>query len=106
MFHMPEVPSPTYPALANYSVIGALIGVFSALIPRVVYWIEDGFDRLHVHWRWWPALGAIAVGIVGYISPRTLDVGYEHISTDLSGDSTMRLRLFRCFLKIIYWYII
>src|SRR3546814_2901819 len=46
MFHMPEVPSPTYTALANYSVIGALIGVFSALITRVVYRSEEHTSEL------------------------------------------------------------
>src|SRR3546814_101675 len=103
MFHMPEVPSPTYTALANYSVIGALIGVFSALITRVVYWIEDGFEKLPVHWMWWPALGAIAVGIVGYIAPSTLGVGYENISTAISGEATMQVLLILCFLKLISW---
>ena len=41
--------------------------------------IEDGFEQLPIHWMWWPALGAIAVGVVGYFAPRTLGVGYDNI---------------------------
>src|SRR3546814_1968680 len=52
---------------------------------------------------WWPALGAIAVGIVGYIAPSTLGVGYENISTAISGEATMQVLLILCFLKLISW---
>jgi CBS domain containing-hemolysin-like protein len=30
-----------------------------------VYAVEDGFERLPLHWMWWPAIGAIAVGAIG-----------------------------------------
>ena len=33
-----------------------------------------------IHWMWWPAIGAVAVGVVGYFSPRTLGVGYDNIT--------------------------
>jgi len=34
---------------------------------------------------WWPALGAIAVGVIGYFEPRTLGVGYNNIEEILSS---------------------
>lgn len=103
MFHMPVVPPPTYTALANYSILGAIIGVFSALITRLVYLIEDGFEKLPIHWMWWPALGAVVVGVVGYIAPATLGVGYENITRSLSGEATMQVLLVLCFLKLLSW---
>lgn len=103
MFHMPAVAAPTYTALANYSIMGGIIGVFSALITRVVYLIEDGFEKLPIHWMWWPALGSIVVGVVGYIAPATLGVGYENISTALSGETTIQVLLVLCFLKLVSW---
>ena len=34
---------------------------------------------------WWPAIGGVAVGVVGYFAPRTLGVGYDNIEHILSG---------------------
>ena len=39
-------------------------------VTRAVYAVEDGFEKLPIHWMWWPALGAIAVGVVGYFAPQ------------------------------------
>ncbi len=62
-------------ALAFYAALGLVLGVVSSGVTRLVYAVEDLFDRLPIHWMWWPALGAVAVGIVGYIAPRTVGVG-------------------------------
>ena len=72
-------------ALAAYAGIGALVGVASIGVTRkLVYAIEDVFERLPVHWMWWPALGGLAVGVVGYLAPHTLGVGYDNIDHILS----------------------
>ncbi len=61
--------------------VGILIGLQSALLTWLLYRIEDAFERLPLHWMWWPALGGIVVGLGGLIEPRALGVGY-----DLIGD--------------------
>ncbi|HLT48327.1 MAG TPA: chloride channel protein [Rubricoccaceae bacterium] len=86
VFAMPALAALTWEALAVYAVIGALLGLVSVGVTRAVYAIEDGFERLPVHWMWWPALGAAAVGVVGYVEPRTLGVGYYLIEEILSGE--------------------
>jgi len=93
-FSMPNLLQPHGAALATYVVLGALIGVFSVLVTRAVYAVEDAFEHLPVHWMWWPAIGSIAVGVVGYFAPRTLGVGYDNIDHILSGDFTSPCR--RC----------
>jgi CIC family chloride channel protein len=40
---------------------------------------------LPVHWMWWPALGAVAVGLIGRFVPLTLGVGYSNIDHLLGG---------------------
>lgn len=84
-FAMPSVTEPTWMALAAYVAIGAVIGAAAAAISRLVYAVEDLFQRLPVPWMWWPALGALMVGVVGWVDPRILGVGYEHIEHILSG---------------------
>ncbi|QMU29159.1 chloride channel protein [Adhaeribacter radiodurans] len=95
------VPSNT--ALAGYSVIGILVGIISVLVTKAVYWIEDTFEKLPIHWMWWPALGGLVVGVVGYFAPRTLGVGYENITDILSGTMPLQIVVSLCFLKFISW---
>src|SRR5689334_9041312 len=65
VFAMPDIPEPTSIALITYVFLGAAIGVIAALVSKSIYLIEDAFEKLPVHWMWWPAIGAIAVGVVG-----------------------------------------
>ena len=103
VFAMPDIPAPTSGALITYTLLGAIIGVVAALVSKSIYWVEDMFEKLPVHWMWWPAIGAVAVGITGYFAPYTLGVGYSNISALLSGHSTLNLVLGLCFLKFISW---
>jgi chloride channel protein, CIC family len=103
VFPMPFIETPGNTALAIYSVIGIVIGLLSAGTTKLVYFIEDSFEKLPVHWMWWPAIGGIAVGVVGYFAPRTLGVGYDNITDILSGKMTMQVILSLCIMKFISW---
>ncbi|MEP6465965.1 MAG: chloride channel protein [Parafilimonas sp.] len=103
VFAMPDIPSPDTIALITYIVMGAAVGVIAALVSKSIYFIEDIFEKLPVHWMWWPAIGAVAVGVVGYFAPYTLGVGYSNITALLSGKLTIQLVLGLCFLKFISW---
>ena len=74
-----------YEALAFYTIIGAIVGVAAAWITKWTYGIEDLFEKLPVHWAWWPAIGAVFVGVIGYLQPKTLGIGYENITAIING---------------------
>lgn len=103
VFPAPFIPVPGNEALAIYSIIGLIIGILSAGVTKIVYLIEDGFERLPLHWMWWPAIGGVVVGIVGYFAPRTLGVGYDNIIDLLSGNMTMKVVVSLCVCKFISW---
>ncbi len=105
IFAMPQVGPPTGAALATYVVLGAVIGLIAVYVTRALYAIEDGFEHLPVHWMWWPALGAVAVGIVGWIAPRTLGVGYINIEQTVAGSLAGRALLTLAVFKFISWVI-
>jgi CBS domain-containing protein len=79
------------------------MGLAAAAVTRLVFVIEDGFERLPIHWMWWPALGAVVVGVVGYFAPDTLGVGYYNITDILSGQLAVGGVLFLCGMKLISW---
>jgi CBS domain-containing protein len=52
---------------------------------------------------WWPAIGAVAVGVVGYFEPRTMGVGYENITRFLTEQPGAWLALGFVLLKFLSW---
>jgi H+/Cl- antiporter ClcA len=103
LFPIPSMVQPSGEALTTYIVIGAIVGLAAVFVTRILYYIEELFERLPVHWMWWPAIGAIAVGIIGYIEPRTLGVGYVNIQDTLSGQLTGIVVLTLLTLKFLSW---
>jgi CBS domain-containing protein len=65
--------------------IGVAAGFGSGLLTALVYRCEDAFLKLPIHWMWWPAIGALFVGVGGWIDPRVLGVGYDLIDGLLRG---------------------
>jgi H+/Cl- antiporter ClcA len=88
VFAVPPIAAPGAAALLTYTAIGAVTGVLAVVVVRLLFAIEDGFERLPIHWMWWPALGAVVVGVVGWISPNTLGVGYTNIEHIVDGSLT------------------
>lgn len=103
VFEMPNIPAPSDSALIVYIVFGLIIGVVASLVSKSVYAMEDLFEKLPVHWMWWPAIGAVAVGVVGYFAPVTMGVGYSNIQHLLTGSLPLQMLLVLCFLKYISW---
>src|SRR5205807_2391928 len=102
-FAMPNIAQPGEAALTVYVVLGAAVGVAAVAVTKIVYAVEDAFDHLPIHWMWWPAIGAVAVGVCGYFAPHTLGVGYDNIDRILSGDIAGEALLFLGGLKFISW---
>jgi len=90
-------------ALAGYSIIGIVIGLISVFVTKIVYFIEDSFEKISIHWMWWPAIGGLAVGIIGYFAPHTLGVGYENITNVLTGNLPMQVVVSLCIFKFLSW---
>ncbi|MDE2307026.1 MAG: chloride channel protein [Xanthomonadaceae bacterium] len=103
MFPMPAVAVPGMVALASYILLGALVGVVSVGVTRLTYAIEDSFEKLPIHWMWWPALGGLVVGVVGYLMPLTLGVGYTNITAVVSGRIGLAGLVGLCLLKLLSW---
>jgi H+/Cl- antiporter ClcA len=102
-FAMHDVVQPVPAALAVYVLIGALVGAAAIVVTKLVYAVEDAFEELPIHWMWWPAIGAVAVGLVGLYEPRTLGVGYDNIERVLGGGIAGRALLMLAALKFVSW---
>ncbi|MHB8854551.1 MAG: chloride channel protein [Ignavibacteriaceae bacterium] len=103
IFALKDVAQPGSVALVIYLLMGLIIGVCSVFVTKAVYLVEDMFDKLPIHWMWWPAIGAIAVGIVGYFAPHTLGVGYDNIDNILNGSIFGQTLIILFVLKFVSW---
>ncbi|HET8667696.1 MAG TPA: chloride channel protein, partial [Terriglobales bacterium] len=78
-------------ALPFYLVLGVICGLGAIGFSKALYWVEDQFEKLPVNEMWWPAIGALGLGIIGYFVPRVLGVGYDTISDVLNSRLTLEL---------------
>ena len=78
-------------ALPFYLLLGVICGLAAVGFTRLLYWTEDLFEKLPVDELWWPAIGALGLGIIGYFVPRVLGVGYDTIGDILNGSLVLKL---------------
>jgi CIC family chloride channel protein len=83
--------------------VGLSAGLLAIVANVLVYRSEDLFERLPLHWMWWPAIGGLVIGVGGLIEPRALGVGYDVIDSLLSGHATMSLIVGILAVKTIIW---
>jgi H+/Cl- antiporter ClcA len=89
--------------LALCAAVGLIAGLQSALTTAALYWFEDLYEGLPIHWMWWPALGGLIVGIGGLIDPAALGVGYDTIDALINGTVLMHAAIALLCVKSIIW---
>lgn len=105
----PLFPVPAHPlfigpkGLLGCALVGLLAGVLSALLTVSVYAAEDTFQKLPIHWMWWPMIGGLAIGLGGLIFPQALGVGYDTIGALLQGSVTTKVILGVLLVKWFIW---
>src|ERR1700680_3127883 len=70
--------------LPYYLLLGLVCGAAAVGFTKLLYWVEDQFDRLPINELWHPAIGSLAVGVFGFFVPRILGVGYDTVSDILT----------------------
>jgi H+/Cl- antiporter ClcA len=85
------------------AVVGIAGGIVSAIMTKLVYVTEDAYERLPVHWMWWPAIGGAVVGIGGWFVPQALGVGYATINGMLNAQLAIGVVAGIIVVKIVIW---
>ena len=78
-------------ALPFYLILGLVCGLAAVAFSRLLYWTEDQFEKLPIDEVWWPAIGALGLGVIGYFVPRVLGVGYDTIGDILNANLAWKL---------------
>jgi len=91
MFSMGNVDFGVPRGLPFYLLLGAICGIAAIAFTKLLYWVEDHFDRLPIDGLWHPAIGALGLGVIGFFVPRVLGVGYDTISDILNNNLTIQV---------------
>jgi chloride channel protein, CIC family len=93
MFQVSHVDFGIPHALPFYLVLGPLCGLAAVALSKALYWVEDSFEKLPIDTLWWPAIGALGLGIIGFFVPRVFGVGYDTIGDILNGGLVWKMLL-------------
>jgi CIC family chloride channel protein len=83
--------------------VGATGGLLAIVATYLIYTSEDVYERLPVHWMWWPAIGGLIIGVGGLIEPQALGVGYDVIDQFLTGRAGLSLIVGILVVKTLIW---
>ncbi len=109
-------PGPIYPmpyttAIVHHqSMLGALfLGLLCAFVAvglsQAIHWVETLYEKLPIHWMWYPAIGGIFVGLGGLIFPHALGTGSEVVAKFVNDDFTWKLIAAVLVIKVLIWII-
>ena len=87
--------------LPFYLLLGVICGGAAIGLTKLLYWMEDQFERLPVAELWHPAIGSLAVGAIGYFIPRILGVGYDTVSDILNDNLALKLLVLIAVFKLV-----
>src|ERR1700737_2087678 len=83
-----------------YAVLGLLGGLLSVGFTKLLLKLREHFLRLPRKTMWFqPAIGGVAVGVMGWFVPQTLGVGYSYVGQVLNGGMVLRLMVLLLVLK-------
>jgi chloride channel protein, CIC family len=89
--------------LPVFALLGLCGGALAVVLSKGIHFVENLFERLPIHWMWWPVLGGLAVGVVGVFFPQALGVGAEHVRAMTAGKATLGFLAAMLVCKSIAW---
>jgi chloride channel protein, CIC family len=101
MFHVGSLNFDINRNVGYFIVLGILCGIAAIVFTKALYWTEDQFEKLPFDPLWWPAIGALGLGLIGFFIPRVFGVGYDTISDILNNNLALNLLLLLLIFKSV-----
>jgi CIC family chloride channel protein len=101
LFKVPQYQLVSPAEFVIYAVLGLLGGLLSVAFTKLLLKLRERFLRLPRKTMWFqPAIGGVAVGIMGWFVPQILGVGYSYVGQVLNGGMAIRLMVLLLVLKL------
>jgi chloride channel protein, CIC family len=89
--------------LPFYIILGLLSGLLGTVLSKGLYKSEDLFRKMKIPQPWLPAVGGLAVGIIGFAVPQILGVGYNVITGVMNGTYAISIVVMIMLAKAVAW---
>jgi CIC family chloride channel protein len=87
---------------AIYALLGVLGGLVSVAFTKLLLGMRQFFLRLPEKTVWFqPVVGGLLVGLLGWVVPQVLGVGYTYVGDALNGNMALKLMALLIVLKLI-----
>lgn len=102
LFHVPSYQLVSPIEFITYAVLGIAGGFVSVAFVKLLLKIREYCMTMPRVTEWWqPAMGGLAVGLMGWFVPDVLGVGYSHVSEALNGQMTLEVMAILVLLKVV-----
>ncbi len=102
LFHVPPYELVHPIEFAVYAVLGVAGGFISTAFVKLLLWQRSQVLRIGPPWRaMTPALGGLTVGLLAFLHPGVLGVGYNLVSDALNGRMELQIMLILLVLKLV-----
>ncbi len=109
-------PGPMFPMsyttapIGHQSMLGAVfLGLICAFVAvglsQAIHFVEKLYEKLPIHWMWYPVIGGLFVGAGGLLFPQALGTGYGVVGQFVNDDFTWRLIVGVLVVKVLVWII-
>jgi chloride channel protein, CIC family len=102
LFHVPSYQLVSPIEFITYALLGIAGGLVSVAFVKLLLSIRKYCMGLPRSTEWMqPAMGGLAVGLMGWVVPEVLGVGYGHVSEALNGQMTLEIMAVLVVLKVL-----
>src|SRR3984893_14709711 len=102
LFQVPQYQLVHPGELGIYALLGVLGGFISLAFTKLLLWMRARFLRFPRKTLWFqPVAGGLTGGILGWVVPQLLGVGYKHVGEVLNGGMALRLMILLLALKLV-----
>jgi CIC family chloride channel protein len=102
LFHVPSYQLVSPIEFLTYALLGIAGGFVSVAFVKLLLRIRKYCLGMPRSTEWWqPAMGGLAVGLMGWFVPDVLGVGYSHVSEALNGQMTLEVMALLVVLKVL-----
>jgi len=101
LFHVPQYELVHPLEFGIYAVLGVAGGFLSVAFTKLLLGMRKRFLLLPRSTRWWhPVVGGVLVGLMGWLVPQVLGVGYSYVGLALDGTMALKLMVLLVVLKL------
>jgi CIC family chloride channel protein len=102
LFQVPQYGLGHPAELGIYALLGIAGGFLSVAFTKMLLGMRKFFMHLPKSTQWWqPVVGGVTVGLMGWVVPQVLGVGYSYVGSALNGTMALKLMLLLVALKLI-----